>query len=103
VRGSRPAQKAAPFARFCDAFGVPLVMLTDVPGFVPGTAQEHAGKRVRKIPLDMQIGPTVELDASAAQADHHDRCRDIPVVSSIRSCRVWAYRVSNVILTVAVL
>ncbi len=35
--------KAARFVRFCDAFGIPLVTLIDVPGFLPGTAQEHNG------------------------------------------------------------
>jgi acetyl-CoA carboxylase carboxyltransferase component len=37
------SQKAARFVRFCDAFGIPLVTLVDVPGFLPGTDQEHAG------------------------------------------------------------
>ncbi|WP_370311014.1 acyl-CoA carboxylase subunit beta [Amycolatopsis sp. WAC 01376] len=37
------AQKAARFVRFCDAFGIPLVTLVDVPGFLPGTEQEYAG------------------------------------------------------------
>jgi acetyl-CoA carboxylase carboxyltransferase component len=35
--------KAARFIRFCDAFGIPLVTFEDVPGFLPGTAQEHRG------------------------------------------------------------
>ncbi|EDQ88582.1 uncharacterized protein MONBRDRAFT_37408 [Monosiga brevicollis MX1] len=35
--------KAARFVRFCDAFNVPLVTLVDVPGFLPGTAQEYGG------------------------------------------------------------
>jgi acetyl-CoA carboxylase carboxyltransferase component len=35
--------KGARFVRFCDAFNVPLVTLVDVPGFLPGTAQEHGG------------------------------------------------------------
>lgn len=35
--------KAARFIRFCDAFNIPLVTLVDVPGFMPGTTQEHAG------------------------------------------------------------
>jgi acetyl-CoA carboxylase carboxyltransferase component len=37
------AQKAARFVRFCDAFNIPLVTLVDVPGFLPGVDQEHAG------------------------------------------------------------
>jgi acetyl-CoA carboxylase carboxyltransferase component len=35
--------KAARFIRFCDAFGIPLVSFVDVPGYLPGTAQEHGG------------------------------------------------------------
>ena len=35
--------KAARFVRFCDAFSIPLVTFVDVPGFLPGTAQEHGG------------------------------------------------------------
>jgi len=35
--------KAARFVRFCDAFGIPLVTFVDVPGFLPGTAQEWGG------------------------------------------------------------
>ncbi|WP_121011886.1 acyl-CoA carboxylase subunit beta [Saccharothrix australiensis] len=37
------AEKAARFVRFCDAFGIPLVTLVDVPGFLPGTDQEYGG------------------------------------------------------------
>jgi len=35
--------KAARFVRFCNAFNIPLVTFVDVPGFLPGTAQEHGG------------------------------------------------------------
>jgi len=35
--------KAARFVRFCDAFNIPLVTFVDVPGFLPGTIQEHGG------------------------------------------------------------
>eukprot|EP01094_Clydonella_sp_ATCC50884_P003158 TRINITY_DN1242_c0_g1_i1.p1 TRINITY_DN1242_c0_g1~~TRINITY_DN1242_c0_g1_i1.p1 ORF type:complete len:559 (-),score=163.36 TRINITY_DN1242_c0_g1_i1:235-1881(-) len=35
--------KAARFVRFCDAFNIPILTLVDVPGFLPGTAQEHGG------------------------------------------------------------
>ncbi len=35
--------KAARFVRFCDCFGIPIVTFVDVPGFLPGTAQEHGG------------------------------------------------------------
>ena len=35
--------KAARFVRFCDAFSIPILTLVDVPGFLPGTDQEHSG------------------------------------------------------------
>jgi len=35
--------KAARFVRFCDAFNIPLLTFVDVPGFLPGTAQEYGG------------------------------------------------------------
>ncbi len=37
------SKKAARFVRFCDAFNIPLLTLVDVPGFLPGTAQEYGG------------------------------------------------------------
>jgi propionyl-CoA carboxylase beta chain len=54
VVGNQPSQlagvldidasvKAARFVRFCDAFNIPLLTFTDVPGFLPGTSQEWGG------------------------------------------------------------
>jgi propionyl-CoA carboxylase beta chain len=37
------SRKAARFVRFCDAFEIPILTLVDVPGFLPGVAQEHDG------------------------------------------------------------
>lgn len=37
------SDKGGRFVRFCDAFNIPLVVLEDVPGFLPGVAQEHGG------------------------------------------------------------
>ncbi len=37
------SEKAARFVRFCDAFNIPVITFVDVPGFLPGTAQEHGG------------------------------------------------------------
>jgi acetyl-CoA carboxylase carboxyltransferase component len=37
------SEKAARFVRFCDSFNIPLLTLVDVPGFMPGTQQEHNG------------------------------------------------------------
>ena len=39
----KSAIKAARFVRFCDAFNIPLITFVDVPGFMPGTAQEYGG------------------------------------------------------------
>jgi len=35
--------KAARFVRFCDSFNIPIITFVDVPGFLPGTSQEHGG------------------------------------------------------------
>ncbi|MCK9389615.1 MAG: acyl-CoA carboxylase subunit beta [Sulfuritalea sp.] len=39
----RSSIKAGRFVRFCDAFNIPIITLVDVPGFMPGTAQEYGG------------------------------------------------------------
>ncbi|MBL4756503.1 MAG: acyl-CoA carboxylase subunit beta [Rhizobiales bacterium] len=43
VLDSDASRKGARFVRFCDCFNIPLVTLVDVPGFLPGTAQEYGG------------------------------------------------------------
>ena len=47
LAGRRPdidaSDKAARFIRFCDCFNIPLITFEDVPGFLPGTIQEHNG------------------------------------------------------------
>ncbi|MSP42505.1 MAG: acyl-CoA carboxylase subunit beta [Alphaproteobacteria bacterium] len=40
---SDASRKGARFVRFCDCFNIPIVTLVDVPGFLPGTAQEYGG------------------------------------------------------------
>lgn len=37
------SEKAARFVRFCDSFNIPILTFEDVPGFMPGTSQEHGG------------------------------------------------------------
>ncbi len=37
------SEKAARFVRFCDSFNIPVITFVDVPGFMPGTLQEHGG------------------------------------------------------------
>jgi propionyl-CoA carboxylase beta chain len=39
----KASEKAARFIRFCDAFNIPIITFVDVPGFLPGTDQEHNG------------------------------------------------------------
>lgn len=39
----KASNKAGRFVRFCDAFNIPLITFVDVPGFLPGTTQEHNG------------------------------------------------------------
>ncbi|MCZ7657323.1 MAG: acyl-CoA carboxylase subunit beta [Xanthobacteraceae bacterium] len=43
VLDSDASRKAARFVRFCNAFNIPIVTFVDVPGFLPGTAQEYGG------------------------------------------------------------
>src|ERR671912_1936308 len=43
VLDAEASRKGARFVRFCDAFSIPIVTLVDVPGFLPGTAQEYGG------------------------------------------------------------
>jgi propionyl-CoA carboxylase beta chain len=43
VLDSDASRKAARFVRFCDCFSIPIVTFVDVPGFLPGTAQEYGG------------------------------------------------------------
>jgi len=43
VLDSDASRKGARFVRFCDCFNIPIVTFVDVPGFLPGVAQEHGG------------------------------------------------------------
>src|SRR5665811_653643 len=43
VLDSDASRKAARFVRFCDSFEIPIITFVDVPGFLPGTAQEYGG------------------------------------------------------------
>ncbi len=43
VLDSDASRKAARFVRFCDCFSIPIITFVDVPGFLPGTAQEYGG------------------------------------------------------------
>jgi acetyl-CoA carboxylase carboxyltransferase component len=43
VLDNEASRKGARFVRFCDAFNIPIITFEDVPGFMPGVAQEHGG------------------------------------------------------------
>ncbi len=43
VLDSDASRKAARFVRYCNAFSIPIITFVDVPGFLPGTAQEYGG------------------------------------------------------------
>jgi len=61
------SEKAAGFVRTCDAFNIPLVTLVDVPGFMPGTGQEHGGI----IRHGAQASLRLLRRVGAADPDHH--------------------------------
>ncbi|GAA1237107.1 hypothetical protein GCM10009657_10960 [Oryzihumus leptocrescens] len=56
---SASAEKAARFVRMCDAFGVPLIVLVDVPGYLPGVGQEWDGVVRRGAKLLHAFGESV--------------------------------------------
>ncbi|CTQ33009.1 acyl-CoA carboxylase subunit beta [Jannaschia rubra] len=70
------SRKAARFVRFCDAFEIPLLTLVDVPGFLPGTAQEFGGVIVHGAKLLFAYGeatvPKVTLITRKAYGGAYD-------------------------------
>ncbi len=65
----KSAIKAARFVRFCDAFNIPIITFVDVPGFMPGTAQEYGGHHQarREAALRLCRGDGAQGDADHAQ------------------------------------
>ena len=63
------SRKAARFVRFCDAFNIPIVTLVDVPGYLPGTAQEYGGIIIHgaKLRVRLRRGDGAEGDGDPAQ------------------------------------
>ena len=51
------SRKAARFVRFCDCFSIPLVTFVDVPGFLPGTAQEYGGLHQARRQASLRLSP----------------------------------------------
>lgn len=86
------SDKGSRFIRFCDAFNIPLISLVDVPGYLPGVAQEHAGiirhgakmlfavseATVPKIALIMRKSYGGSMIAMSAKALGYDRVLAYP-------------------------
>ena len=70
------SRKAARFVRFCDAFNLPIVTLVDVPGFLPGSAQEYAGIIIQGAKLLYAYGeatvPKITITLRKSYGGAHD-------------------------------
>ncbi len=70
------SRKAARFVRFCDSFNVPIVTLVDVPGFLPGSAQEYGGIIIHGAKLLFAYGeatvPKVTVTLRKSYGGAHD-------------------------------
>ena len=70
------SRKAARFVRFCDAFNIPLLTLVDVPGFLPGSAQEYGGIIIHGAKLLFAYGeatvPKITLTLRKSYGGAHD-------------------------------
>jgi len=70
------SKKAARFVRFCDSFNVPLLTLVDVPGFLPGSAQEYGGIIIHGAKLLFAYGeatvPKVTITLRKSYGGAHD-------------------------------
>lgn len=70
------SRKAARFVRFCDCFNLPIVTLVDVPGFLPGSAQEHGGIIIHGAKLMFAFGeatvPKVTITLRKSYGGAHD-------------------------------
>lgn len=70
------SRKAARFVRFCDSFNVPLVTLVDVPGFLPGSAQEYGGIIIHGAKLMFAYGeatvPKITVTLRKSYGGAHD-------------------------------
>lgn len=70
------SRKAARFVRFCDAFNLPIVTLVDVPGFLPGSAQEYGGIIIHGAKLLFAYGeatvPKVTITLRKSYGGAHD-------------------------------
>ena len=70
------SRKAARFVRFCDAFNIPILTLVDVPGFLPGSAQEYGGIIIHGAKLLFAYGeatvPKITITLRKSYGGAHD-------------------------------
>ncbi|MEX6688680.1 acyl-CoA carboxylase subunit beta [Danxiaibacter flavus] len=70
------SRKAARFVRFCDAFNIPIVTFVDVPGFLPGSAQEYGGIIIHGAKLLYAFGeatvPKITITLRKSYGGAHD-------------------------------
>lgn len=70
------SRKAARFVRFCDAFNIPVVTFVDVPGFLPGSAQEYSGIIIHGAKLMFAYGeatvPKITITLRKSYGGAHD-------------------------------
>ena len=70
------SKKGARFVRFCDAFNIPIITLVDVPGFLPGTAQEYGGIIINGAKLLFAYGeatvPKITITLRKSYGGAHD-------------------------------
>jgi len=70
------SRKAARFVRFCDAFNIPIITLVDVPGFLPGSAQEMGGIIIHGAKLLFAYGeatvPKITITLRKSYGGAHD-------------------------------
>jgi len=70
------SRKAARFVRFCDAFNIPIITLVDVPGFLPGSAQEYGGIIIHGAKLLFAYGeatvPKITITLRKSYGGAHD-------------------------------
>jgi len=81
------SRKAARFVRFCDAFNVPILTLVDVPGFLPGSAQEYGGIIAHGAKLLFAYGeatvPKITITLRKAYGGAHDVMGSKPLRADI--------------------
>lgn len=91
---SESAEKAARFVRLCDAFGIPLVVVVDVPGYLPGVDQEWW----RGAPWRQVAARVRRVHRSAGHAGHPKdlrrgiHCDELPVVERDQGVRLAGRR-----------